>query len=95
MGFRIKCKPNESIERCKARLVANGFHQRPGLDSSETFSHVVKPTTIWIVLCLAFARGWNIHQLNINNAFLQGTLSEEDYMAQPLVLLILNFGKLT
>ena len=52
---------------------------------------MVKPTTIRMVLCLALARGWNINQLDINNAFSQGSLSEEVYMAQPLGFVDLNF----
>jgi len=55
--FRLKKKPNGSIDRYKACLVAKGFHQRPGLDYTETFSPVVKPTTIRIVLCLALQHG--------------------------------------
>jgi len=47
------------------------------------FNPVVKPTTIRIVLCLALQHGWPITQLDVNNAFLQGSFSEEVYMAQP------------
>lgn len=64
-------------------MVAKGFHQRPGIDFSETFNLVVKSVTICIVLSLALSRGWAIHQLDVNNAFLHGELSEEVFMAQP------------
>lgn len=81
--FRTKYKADGSIDRLKARLDAKGFHQRPGLDYTETFSPVIKTPTVRVILSLAISYGWPLRQLDISNAFLQGTLTEDVYMVQP------------
>ena len=58
----------------------HGFSQQQGLDYDETFNPVVKPTTIRMVLCLAISSDWPIHQLDIKNAFLYGTINETVYV---------------
>jgi hypothetical protein len=81
--FKHKFNPDGTLERSKARRVLRGFTQRPGIDFAETFSPVVKPATVRTVLSLALSCSWHVHQLDVNNAFLQGTLSETVYCAQP------------
>ncbi|KAJ0494958.1 putative RNA-directed DNA polymerase [Helianthus annuus] len=81
--YRIKYKADGSVDRYKARLVAQGFTQVPGLDFFHTFSPVVKASTIRVVLSLATIYNWQLRQLDVNNAFLNGHLTETVYMEQP------------
>ncbi|KAJ9566476.1 hypothetical protein OSB04_002442 [Centaurea solstitialis] len=81
--FRTKYLSDGTVDRLKARLVAQGFTQIPGLDYSLTFSHVVKASTVRIILSLAVLNKWSLHQLDVKNAFLNGHLSETVFMEQP------------
>lgn len=80
--FRVKKNADDRVQKLKARLVAKGYNQRPGIDFNDVFSPVVKPATIRSVLTIAVAKGWHVHQADINNAFLNGVLNEEVYMMQ-------------
>lgn len=80
--FRVKYKLDGTVLKYKARLVAKGFHKTPGIDFSDTFSPVIKPSTIRVIFTLAISFGWSIQQIDINNAFLNGDLQEVVYMEQ-------------
>ena len=60
--FKLKLNSDGTIARHKARLVAKGFHQEPEIDYDETFSSVVKHTTMRLILALVTQFGWHIHQ---------------------------------
>jgi hypothetical protein len=63
--------------------VAKGFHQQDRIDYLETYSLIIKPTMVRLVLSIAISSSWSLRQIDIPNAFLHGNLSEEVYMSQP------------
>ena len=81
--YKIKRKSDRSVEWYKAQMDAKGFSQVEGIDFFETFSPVVKMTTIRVILTLASANKWQLQQLDVSNALLHGDLSEEVYMTIP------------
>ena len=81
--FKLKMNADGSVERYKARLVAQGFTQKFGVDYDETFCPVVCFESVRTVIALAVQNGLKLHQMDVATAFLNGELKEEVYMKQP------------
>ena len=81
--LHIKCDKDNSISRFKARLVAKGFTQIPGQDFNYTFAPVARWDSIRAVLSIATLNDYELRQLDVKTAYLNGPLEEEIYMRAP------------
>ena len=81
--YRVKTGADGSVERYKARLVAQGYTQKFGTGYDETFSPVVRMESLRALLALSVQFGLQLHQVDVTTAFLDGELEEEVYMQQP------------
>ncbi|GJZ19999.1 retrotransposon protein, putative, ty1-copia subclass [Tanacetum coccineum] len=81
--FKKKTDMDGAVYIFKARLVAKGFTQTYGVDYEETFSPVADIRAIRILIAIAAYYDYEIWQMDVKTAFLNGHLSEEVYMEQP------------
>jgi transposase InsO family protein len=81
--FKIKRDERGAIEKYKARLVAKGFMQKPGVDYDEVFAPASSLVTLRLLLSIATQKDFDIHQLDVKTAFLNGVLTEEVYLRPP------------
>ena len=82
--FRNKFDENGKVIRNKVRLVAQGYNQQEGIDYDETFAPVARLEAIRILLAYAAYKGFVLFQMDVKFAFLNGFISEEVYVKQPL-----------
>lgn len=81
--FRVKFKSDGTIERHKAWLIVLIKKQKEGIDFNETFAPMAKMVSVRVFVFIATIKGWELHQMDVQNAFLHGDLTEEVYMKPP------------
>ena len=81
--FKKKTDADGNVTVYKARLVAKGFRQVQGVDYDETFSPVAMLKSVRIMLAIAAFYDYEIWQMDVKTAFLNGFIKEELYMMQP------------
>lgn len=81
--FRVKLAADGTIDKFKARLTAQGFSQREGVDYNETFAPVLHYTTLRLVLAIVAAEDLELWQIDVESAFLHAHVDEEIYMQVP------------
>ena len=83
MDFCAKKNEKNEIQRYKARLVAQGFSQRPGIDHEETYSPVMDAITLRYLISFTVHEQLEMHLMYVVTTYLYGSLDNELYMKIP------------
>ena len=78
--YKTKQDADGNVHKHKARMVARGFTQQPGIDFNETFVHVAQKDTVKTNLAIATQNKWHVYQIDVKLTFLNGYLEEEVYV---------------
>ena len=81
--FVRKRNENNDIIRYKARLVAQGFSQRPGIDYEETYSPVMDTITFRFLISLAVSEELDMRLMDVITAYLYGSIDSDIHMKIP------------
>ena len=81
--FKLKRKADGTVDKYKARLVAKGFSQRPGLDFGQVFAPTARWAALRAIFVLVALEDLELYSVDVSNAFLNGDLDHEVYMAHP------------
>jgi hypothetical protein len=81
--YQLKLDENNNIVKYKARLVAQGFKQKEGIDYDEVFAPVARTTSLRLLLSIAGIKKYIVTHIDVKSAFLNGKLDEVIYMKQP------------
>ena len=81
--YRNKSNEEGKIVRNKARLVTKGYNQEFGIDFEELYAPVARIEAIRILLAYAYSKGFQLQQMDVKSAFLNGYIKEDIYVEQP------------
>jgi hypothetical protein len=81
--FRTKYDAQGKVIKRKVRLVAQGFTQQYGVNYLETYAPVARFSSIRAILAMVAHHDWELDQMDVKTAYLNGVLEEEVYMKQP------------
>nr|GEU42920.1 hypothetical protein [Tanacetum cinerariifolium] len=80
---RLDHDEENTVIRNKTRLVVRGYRQEEGIDFEESFAPVARMEAIRIFLAYAAHKGFTVYQMDVQTAFLHGSLKEDMYVCQP------------